>query len=77
MAETRTVEAGSGVGSDGDGDRSEPTAQLDEEQGDSPVRLGIGPREIMDEEMNLQASPRLETALPVPLGAALSGVYGE
>ncbi|WP_380165434.1 type IV pilus biogenesis protein PilM [Kroppenstedtia sanguinis] len=42
-----------------------------------PIRLGIGPWEIMEEEMSLQSSPWLETALSVPLGAALSGMYGE
>lgn len=41
------------------------------------VQLGIGPREIMDEEMSLHSSPWLETALSVPLGAALNGVYDE
>lgn len=41
-----------------------------------PIRMGMGPQEMMDEKLTLQSSRWLGTALSVPLGAALDGLHG-
>ncbi|PTX53684.1 type IV pilus assembly PilM-like protein [Melghirimyces profundicolus] len=41
-----------------------------------PLRMGSGPQEWMDEDLQIRSSRWLGTALSVPLGAALSGVRG-